>query len=840
MSNVIKLKRSAVQGKVPLTSDLDLGEIGINTNSGKLYLKRDNGSQSIIDVGGNASNVDITTIGSPSLIKSTQDSINASWSAGVITPNLIQNNMDGTINILSGEAMLRPSASELAPLISMSFNGVNNFTLFDNSVNYIYLDYNNGSPIFVKSQDINSFNCLDKCILCTITREGTVLNIVDASTQNVDANRKYRRLLLETQPFRRLQSGGILSATGMTLQVTQGGFYYGLNKISYNAFNTGIVGTNNENIFTYYHKDINGTWVRTPNSKLIDNVNYNSTTGLSPVGNNKFKVDWVYLINNGPTNLAVIYGNTTYNNLATALLATAPASAPASIASIGMLLGRCIVEYNSSVMSQVDNIITSGFQNSSVSNHNDLANIQGGVIGEYYHLTNLQSSGLTGGLATTLHTHDFSTLTTKPTTLSGYGITNAVSTSTSQLANTFLSAPNGVAGNPSFRTIVANDIPTLNQNTTGNATTASTATIANGLNVSNSYTGVSFNGITGVSITAPLVDGVATIGTSTTVAKADHIHPTDTTRAQDSLVLHLSGTETITGAKTFSTQPIGITKTSVGLGNVDNTADVNKPIATTLVNGIMSSSDKTKLDGIATGATANIGTVTNVSALTIGTTGTDVSSTVVNSTSTPVITLQLPSSSATNRGLLTNTDWSAFNNKAGTSNPTFTTNVTSPIFTSTQVTGTAPLSISSTTLVSNLNADMLDGLHVATTATANTVVARDASGNITANVLNGTDLVLSGNLTVNGTTTTINATTISVDDINIELGSVATPTDITANGGGITLKGTTDKTITWGATNGWTSNESLNVVTGKTYKLNGVDVLTSNAICSAVRVVPNG
>ena len=59
-----------------------------------------------------------------------------------------------------------------------------------------------------------------------------------------------------------------------------------------------------------------------------------------------------------------------------------------------------------------------------------------------------------------------------------------------------------------------------------------------------------------------------------------------------------------------------------------------------------------------------VGTVTNVSALTIGTTGTDLSSTVANSTSTPVITLNVPTASASNRGALSSTDWSTFNNKA--------------------------------------------------------------------------------------------------------------------------------------------------------------------------------
>lgn len=51
MSNVIKIKNSAIAAKVPLTTDLVLGELAINSNDGKLYLKKDDGTESIIEVG---------------------------------------------------------------------------------------------------------------------------------------------------------------------------------------------------------------------------------------------------------------------------------------------------------------------------------------------------------------------------------------------------------------------------------------------------------------------------------------------------------------------------------------------------------------------------------------------------------------------------------------------------------------------------------------------------------------------------------------------------------------------------------------------------------------------
>jgi len=102
-------------------------------------------------------------------------------------------------------------------------------------------------------------------------------------------------------------------------------------------------------------------------------------------------------------------------------------------------------------------------------------------------------------------------------------------------------------------------------------------------------------------------------------------------------------------------------------------------------------------------------------------------------------------------------------------------------------------------------------------------------------VATGTSLVLSGDLTVNGTTTTVNSTTLTVDDKNIELGSTASPTDAGADGGGITLKGATDKTFNWvDATDSWTSSEHLNLLTGKKFYINGTEVLSGTTLGSGV------
>jgi hypothetical protein len=99
----------------------------------------------------------------------------------------------------------------------------------------------------------------------------------------------------------------------------------------------------------------------------------------------------------------------------------------------------------------------------------------------------------------------------------------------------------------------------------------------------------------------------------------------------------------------------------------------------------------------------------------------------------------------------------------------------------------------------------------------------------------GTSLVLSGDLTVNGTTTTINSTEITIDDKNLTLGAVTSPTDAGADGGGITLKGATDKTFNWiDATDSWTSSEHLDLASSKELKIAGTSVLSSSTLGSGV------
>ena len=145
----------------------------------------------------------------------------------------------------------------------------------------------------------------------------------------------------------------------------------------------------------------------------------------------------------------------------------------------------------------------------------------------------------------------------------------------------------------------------------------------------------------------------------------------------------------------------------------------------------------------------------------------------------------------------------------------------------------------------------LDELHnvLLSSVSDNQIISYDSSTSLWKNqdiadvIEDAGDIVISGNLTVNGVTTSVNSTSLIINDKNIELGSISNgdPTDITAEGGGIILLGDTDKSIQWtSTTNSWTFSENIDLISGKVIKINGTTVLSSTEYIGNAASVTNG
>ena len=147
------------------------------------------------------------------------------------------------------------------------------------------------------------------------------------------------------------------------------------------------------------------------------------------------------------------------------------------------------------------------------------------------------------------------------------------------------------------------------------------------------------------------------------------------------------------------------------------------------------------------------GTVTSVAALTLGTIGTDLSSTVANGTTTPVITLQVPTASAANRGALSSADWTIFNGKQASLSGTGIVKSTG---------GTISyLTDNSTNWNTAYNRSLLSAAVTGTTTKTLTLNQQDG-GTITAS---WTDINTDAVSSVNGFTGAVNLTTANISEL---------------------------------------------------------------------------
>jgi len=314
------------------------------------------------------SDIQVSQIGTPSTVDTLSDFFNLGWSAGVVSGGNITDNGDGSINISSGEGILRSSADTHAPIYSSTFSGITADFPADGATTYYFIDYNAGSFVIRSSTIITSFNCLDKCHLYTISREGTNLFILDAREQNVDSNRKARKRNYETAPFAHAPGGTILGASGLFLSLTAGVFYFSYVRIPHGVFDTSLSGTTVDRVIMSHWQNGSGGWNYSATDKQVNNLKYDDTTGtLHDLDTNHFGVRWIYLILGIIPKFSFVYDTGNYALLTDAKNAGVPASLPPSILTNGVLVGRCIVQKSASSLSDVSSSFNVSFVPSSAS-----------------------------------------------------------------------------------------------------------------------------------------------------------------------------------------------------------------------------------------------------------------------------------------------------------------------------------------------------------------------------------------------------------------------------------------------------------------------------------------
>lgn len=301
-------------------------------------------------------------------------------SAGIIEGGIITDSGSGEIDVSAAKGLIRTANTATAHVIAFNIAATTNVALTDNVMNYIYIDYNAGVPVYAVTTTYTVIDLHTKLIVGRVYRAGTTLYISNVGQDIQDAT---LRDLYRLQTLRRMEwaSGSILSFVAATRQptVSAGVYFSNYDNVATAAFDASGAGR-----FTAWYRNGSGGWTLVATQQNVDNANYDDGDGtLGALGSGDYGVHWVYQLVDGTIHIQ--YGQSSYTTLANARSATIP-TAPTPCLGMGILIGRLIIARNASAIYEASSAFTSTYLGSTAANHNELAGIQGGAASDYYHL----------------------------------------------------------------------------------------------------------------------------------------------------------------------------------------------------------------------------------------------------------------------------------------------------------------------------------------------------------------------------------------------------------------------------------------------------------------------
>ena len=395
---------------------------------------------------------------------------NALDSASLVTGGVINTTEAdaGTFNVTAiTEAYLRTSASATAQLEKVTLDAQSNVAITAADTTYfVVLTYGSPCTISVSATAPNMWNAIG--IGKVMKEADDTVHFISGGyrlSDGVGALHKRARTLRNLE----LASGSAIAYSGTNnFTIEEGVIYGGINRITASSYNSA------DTQFTYLYDDgTHSAWTKAL-SNVIDYAHYDDLDGtLGNVANNKYSCHWVYRhVDDG--DVYVIYGRGSYT-LAEAEVAEEPPK-PDHLTDFGLLIGCIIAPQAGGSFTEIQMVTDTFFTGTSVGDHSQLSNLQGGTAAEYYHLTSAQHTIATQAATTDvsgyLSTTDWDTFNNKANADQTFYIgTTQVAINRGSgaltLAGITLTTPD--IGTPSAGILTNCTFPTLNQNTTGTA-----------------------------------------------------------------------------------------------------------------------------------------------------------------------------------------------------------------------------------------------------------------------------------------------------------------------------------------------------------------------------------
>jgi hypothetical protein len=381
-----------------------------------------------------------------STFKTVQDMQDVFHSAGWVsysggTTDGITDAGGATIDVEAGTGLIRIAGTNTSQIEFFDWAAVSGTAIPTDTVRYIGVEYNAGSPQVVVRATEN-WNFFTDFPLGTVVNEDDVIHILNAPHEVGDHASLMIQFNKGTMRFAYdVVTGGLAIAdsagANRYISLTAGQLWEGITPFVISAQDTDPGGAA-DTMETYYRTTAPAgdfDWVLTTGVTEWPNTDYDDGSGvLQTMTNNRFANLWFY-VDLEDSKLVIVYPQQQLTTLAGAEAETAPTQIPARVATHCKLVAKLIFKKTVSGEDDPEDIvsllITGGGVGASVSNHNDLGGLQGGTTNEYYHLTAAQHTEVTGWA------------------------------DDSQTANQVLASPDGSPGELSVRALVSDDIPTV-------------------------------------------------------------------------------------------------------------------------------------------------------------------------------------------------------------------------------------------------------------------------------------------------------------------------------------------------------------------------------------------
>jgi hypothetical protein len=303
------------------------------------------------------------------------------------------NNGDGSIDLPEIKVGLFDNANNIEPLriytISSGTTGVGGIPpLADNDTNYIIIEYNGGSPRYNVLDNDGTVTSSDVVLYMIVYRANNFVHTLEFGDMGAGLTNKLNTRLISTDRFAR-ESGCALGLSGVTGIVTlsSGVVWNGPYEQIVSAVNS-----QDDIFFKSFHSG--GTWVYATTGNTINNNYYDDGTDLVLATAGKYLVNWYFRGQEINDHLYELISYGEYNTVQLAEASPEP-NLPELITSHAFLVGRIIVGV-SATTGITQSAFTTVFQPSGAPVlHNDLAGIQGGIAGQYYHLDSNKYNNLT-------------------------------------------------------------------------------------------------------------------------------------------------------------------------------------------------------------------------------------------------------------------------------------------------------------------------------------------------------------------------------------------------------------------------------------------------------------